>query len=369
MILIVKRTTNKLYAHNHINQSPVKTMNDNKIEITVDGKLIKIMSVNPSFELCRFEDFTYLTTKKVTSILPRISHIMSIEEFRKNNPLFSFLKEDVLLKEYYAYKAKCRYAYFKKEYGISAFNLRKILNAKMKEVWIVDPHLFKKFCFSSRGKPDKNKVHLLKKNFDLLKQVKIKSNLPLVLYLGISESELPSFFGEENWKEVSQNSEYRNIVLVRKAFRDYLTLSSSNQNEYISTIARDLFMGWNKIKNTSAIRTLSSDTGFELAYIYSNIFTSKELRHSVNTWSKSYTTKTTNYDLVKGIEKIAVHGVWSEKEKSHIKQKYNPNWTRHQWEKAVASLPELNRGTYPVVYDQYFTQWAKVFLEIENCQS
>jgi hypothetical protein len=342
-------------------------MNENKkIEITVDGKIIKIMGRcpvtigNPVAELCRFEDFTYLTTKKVTSILPRISHIMSIEEFRKNNPLFSFLKEDVLLKEYYAYKAKCRYAHFKKEYGISAFNLRKILNAKMKKVWIVDPYLFKKFCFSSRGKPDKNKVHLLNKNFDLLKQVKTKSNLPLVFYLGISESKLPSFFGEENWKEVSQNSEYRNTVLVRKAF-----LTTCRPVALIQAGAgRDLFMGWNKIKNTSAIRTLSSDTGFELAYIYSNIFTSKELRHSVNTWSKSYTTKTTNYDLVKGIEHIVVHCPWSEKEKSHIKLKHNPNWTRHQWEKAVALVADK---PFRTVYDK--NEWEKVFLEIENCQS
>ena len=342
-------------------------MNDNKIEITVDGSIIKIMGVNPNVELCRFENFTYFTTKKVTSILPRNSQTTSIQEFRNNNPLFSFLDEDTLLKEYYAYKAKFRYTCFKKEYGISAFNLRKILNAKMKEVWIVDPYLFKKFCFSSRGKPDKNKVHLLKKNFDLLKQVKTKSNLPLVLYLGISESELPSFFGEEKWKEVSRNSEYRNTVLVRKAVRDYLDSPNQDQKEHISTIARGLFLGWNKIKNTSAIRTLSSDTGFELAYIYSNIFTSKEFRHSVNTWSKSYTTKTTNYDLVKGIEKIAVRGLWSEKEKRHIKLKHNPNWTRHQWEKAVASLPELNPYTTGYVPHQYFTQWEKVFLEIENC--
>jgi len=302
---------------------------DEKIKITTEGK--SVVATHKNKVIRKWDTFFYFSTKLVLQSLSRPWHEKQLteEEFKSKNPLFSFVKKDVLSKVYRAYLIKNNYSSFKEEYGITASTARKIINSKMKEIWVVDPYLFTKFCFNLKRKPSADKVHRLSETVDLLKQVKIKNHLPLVFYFGVKESELPSLFGEDSWKEISKNSEYRNHVLCKRVCNISAdSFLPQNRLEYAKR-----FKEFNKIKKTGALEKFYYESNFELIYIVCNIFKIKEIKDICSSkcfglplWGQ--VNSSDHYNLFVCIKDFL------DLAKKH-KYKYDINWTREQWEKTL----------------------------------
>jgi hypothetical protein len=299
-----------------------------KIEISVSDDVVVATHGENSW---KWKKFHYFKTREVLNCFQKQQET-TLENFKSQNVLFSFLDRDALVKEYRAHLVKSRYINFKKTYGISASTVRKILNSKMKEIWVVDQNLFNKFCFcSNKRRPSPNKVHRLKKLLSLLKEVKNKSNLPLVFYLGVSESELPSFFGEDLWTDISKNSEYRNNVLCRKIINigeDGLLF------KYNCDDTRVLFKKINKIKKTGAIESFYYDD-FNLLYIFSKIFKIKELKKINKFFLGAFGySSDPNVQLANKIRQLAnkIRNEVSKISNSNCDLNNCLNWTKEQWE-------------------------------------
>lgn len=108
---------------------------------------------------------------------------------------------------------------FYKKVGITPSNLRKIVNAAVRERLIEGKEeIFNRYCFSKNGKVNWGMVRLINARIDVIRQVRedgLNNVEPFAVYLGKSPSELKAVFGKGLWKKLCKNSMTKNKKIAK----------------------------------------------------------------------------------------------------------------------------------------------------------
>jgi hypothetical protein len=197
----------------------------------------------------------------------------------------------------------------------------------MREIWATEPY-YSKFCFTCK-KPKELLVKKLKKNLHLLQKTKNKNILPIVFWSGLSEETIENIFGENLWKEILKNSEYKNALLSRRIFKKFI--EHEVDVDLFARVIPSQYKLWTQIKST-VLKKLWIIEDFNLVFILGNLFKAKDLgRKDLKRYTYTPTEEEPQYKIERTY-KTAVRN----------KEDYSIHWNMDQWMNLYEKLKSKN---------------------------
>ena len=175
-------------------------------------------------------------------------------------------------------------------------------------------------------------VKKLKKNLHLLQKTKNKNILPIVFWSGLSEETIENIFGENLWKEILKNSEYKNALLSRRIFKKFIDyeVDVDCKSDHYAVIPSQYKL-WTQIKST-VLKKLWIIEDFNLVFILGNLFKAKDLgRKDLKRYTYTPTEEEPQYKIERTY-KTAVRN----------KEDYSIHWNMDQWMNLYEKLKSKN---------------------------